>query len=134
MTSSRQVARVATMSGRSCSLACRVFFPPQAGTPQRPADHWRAEPPADPLGQHARVFGQCRIRPLSHQGRQHAQIRPAQQGLTAAAAQRGAPALPRLPQPVIHRADRHLEPLGQDTLATLAPLMRPKYALSQVCR
>ena len=90
---------------------------------------------ADPLGQHSRVFGQRRIRPLSHQGSQHFRIRrPAQQGLAAAAAQRGAAALPRLPQPVVHRANRDLEPLGQHTLAALAPLMRRQHALSQVYR
>ena len=48
--------------------------------------------------------------------------------------QRGTPALARLPQPAIHRANRDPEPLGQDTLAALAPLMRRQHALPQVHR
>jgi hypothetical protein len=106
------------------------FLPPQPSALQRPADHRRAELPADPLGQHARVLSQGRIRPLSHEGGQHPRIRPAQHGRAAAAAQRSAAALPRLPKPGVHRADRNREPIRQNTLAALASIMRGQHALS----
>jgi hypothetical protein len=48
--------------------------------------------------------------------------------------QRGTPALACLPQPAIHGPNRNPEPLGQDALAALAPLMCRQHAPPQVHR
>jgi hypothetical protein len=134
MTSVRQAARAAATSARSCSLACRVFFPPQAGAPQRPAQHGGAEPPPHSLGQHRGVLGQRGVGPLGHQRAQHLRSRTAQCRRPTPATQRRTPALAHLPQPAIHRANRNPEPLGQDALAALAPLMRGQHTLPQIHR
>jgi hypothetical protein len=88
--------------------------------------------PRDPLGQHRGILGQCGVGPLGGQRGQHLRPRTAQGRRPTPATQRGAPALARLPQPAIHCPNRNPEPLGQDALAALAPLMRRQHALPQV--
>ena len=78
------------------------------------------------------MLGQRGVGALGHHRGQLLRPRTTKGGSPAAAPQRGAAALARLPQPAVHRADRNSEPLGQHALAALAPLMGRQHALPQV--
>ncbi len=72
----RPASRAAATSGRSCSLACSVFFARQVKPPQRPAEHARGKAPAArPLGQPLRILLKGRVVLLGHKAAQDRRVK-----------------------------------------------------------
>lgn len=123
--SAHQLARAATISGRSCSCARRVFFAWQSQLPQCPAHGRAAHLHPGPLGQLGCVLGQGQIVALCYQVLELVQRYRIQLWGWATGMRLGSAASlgPPLLLPAIERGLTHLEQrrnLGPAQLAALA--------------
>src|SRR5215218_7565693 len=109
--SARQAARAATISGRSCSIARRVFFTRQPALPQRPAHGRATGRHAGALQELGGVLGQAQVVGFGHDGLELLQRRRIQPRCWPAGMRLGLASLLPPPglQPAVDRALRDLE-------------------------